>query len=96
MLFSPFRYMYMYMYNNNVNDYVVHVCTIYMYTCYTKVCPDNMKNLVLGVLVDLCENPKVWKHIVCRLFILKIVSLCRLSHMWQHGEHRTRDPSGLC
>ena len=60
MLFSPFRYMYMYMYNNNVNDYVVHVCTIYM---YTKVCPDNMKNLVLGVLVDLCENPKVWKQL---------------------------------
>ena len=24
-----------------------------------QVCPDNMENLVLGVLVDLCENPKV-------------------------------------
>lgn len=34
------------------------VC-VYMCVLYMQVCPDSNQNLVLGVLVDLCENPKV-------------------------------------
>ena len=34
-------------------------CQAYCYSLYLKVSPKNMRGLVLGVLVDLCDNPKV-------------------------------------
>ena len=48
-----------------------------------------MKNLVLGVLVDLCENPKVCNIIYYEnaTTIALIWMWFRLFHMWQRGEH---------
>lgn len=33
-------------------------------TSILKVCPRNMHNLVLGCLLDLCENPKTIHHVL--------------------------------
>lgn len=44
--------------SNHKTTRPIAVC-VYMCVLYMQVCPDNNQNLVLGVLVDLCENPKV-------------------------------------
>ena len=65
-----------------------------------QVCPLNNQSLVLGVLVDLCENPKVnirSSSMVDPILCVCVLLLLRLFHILLRGEgERETCVRGLC
>lgn len=64
---------------------------------FMQKCPENMKNLVLGVLVDLCENSKVFLSQIMQIIIIVYYpnNMVRPFHTWQRGGRSINVQFGL-
>jgi hypothetical protein len=63
-----------------------------------EVCPDNMQNIVLGTILDLCENPKSIPHVLMWKGQNDMTMANLLIKLWQSEEkvlNVQRDENGL-
>lgn len=48
----------------STEDYYLEREGVFLLVDLLEVCPKNMHNLILGCLLDLCENPKTVNHVL--------------------------------